>query len=205
MRLFRGMKSRRGRELASSQKIQKRFAGPENVERYKTRSALCELDEFIAAFTHDRVPPHLVEARNAIYAAETIEELEYYIRSPYKVVRDAARDEARLKQGLAPIPDPGSYTFRWGQLTDTTLKSQQMGPEETFDSPVERFNVEDHKLARRPGKLAGSVHKDYTGYRHHLQARFRDEGLVDKASIETADYNPMLPVIRNPNDSQENT
>jgi len=188
------MRSRRGRELSISQEFQTRMAGRDQLGRYKARSALYDLDDLIAAFTHDRVPVELVEARNAIRNADTIEELQVHLRSPYKIVRDAANDEMRLKQGLPPNSDMGSYTYRWGQITTIRVASQQMGPEGTTDSRSERFNLEDHQLARASGNLAGTVHWDYKRYRHHLQAGQRYDQVVTRASIERAERSPYMPI-----------
>lgn len=166
----------------------------DKLGRYKVRSALYDLDDLIAAFTHDRAPEELVEARNAIRSANTIQELSSYLSSPHKIVRDAANDEIRLKQGLPPNSDMGSYTYRWGLITSIRTASQQMGPEGTTDSRVERFNIEDHHLARVPGNLAGTVHWDYKRYRHHLQAGQKLDQVVTRASPERAERSPYMPL-----------
>lgn len=176
------------------------MAGRDQFGRYQARSALYDLDELIAAFTHDKVPTELVDARNAIRNAQTIEELQAYIKSPYKIVRDAANDEIRLKQGLPPNSNIGSYTYRWGQITTIRVASQQMGPEGTTDSRVERFNIRDHYLSRVPGNLAGTVHWDYKRYRHHLQAGQRLDQVVTRASIERAERSPYMLIPVDDND-----
>lgn len=188
------MRSRRGRELAPTQILQAKIAGKDSLERYYKNTALLDLGELIAAWTHDRAPQALVEAHNTLVQARTPEEVSPYLRSPYKIVRDAANDQIRLMNGQAPNSYTGSYTFRWGQATVLRVASQQMGPEGTFDSRSERFSIEDHKLARDPGNLAGSVHDDYTGYRHHLQSGSRWDGNVNRASIEKAYRPEQLPI-----------
>lgn len=183
------MRSRRGRELVPTQILQANIAGKERIERYYKNAALLDLGELIACWTHDRAPQALVEAHEALLMARTSKEISAYLRSPYKIVRDAANDQIRLLNGEPPNSYTGSYTFRWGQATVIRIASQQMGPEGTTDSRTERFNIEEHKLARNPGNLAGSVHEDYTGYRHHLQSGSRWDATVDRVSIEKT-YRP---------------
>lgn len=195
------MRSRRGRELAPTQILQANSAGKDRIERYYKNTALLDLGELIASWTHDRAPQALVEAHEALVMARTPEEASPYLRSSYKIIRDAANDQIRLMNGETPNSYTGSYTFRWGQATVIRIASQQMGPEGTFDSRTERFNVEDHKLARNPGNLAGSVHDDYTGYRHHLQSGSRWDTTVNQVSIEKAYRPEQLPIDVPPKDT----
>lgn len=190
MSLKYSMKSRRGRELTLTRHQIFDPQRTDSINRYSVHSAINDLDEFIANYTHDKVPLELIEARDAIRKATTIGELSLFLSSPYKIVRDAANDEMRLKSGLPPNSDMKYYSYRWGALTSIRMASRQMGPQQTFDSRVESFNIKDHDLARVPGLLAGSVHDDYAGHNlnHHLHARRLKDETLKQASIERAEH-----------------
>lgn len=192
------MDSRRGRDPTQNN-IDPTYIDQDKIGRYKSRSALHLLDQFIANYTHDRTPQELIEARNSIRAAlnskKPLKALHNWTTHPFKIVRDAALDEINILNGIPPNSDFGSYTYRWGMITDVRLASMLMGPEERFESRAERFEVADHELSRRPGKLAGSVHSSYRGYKHHLQARLNDrDGVATRANGERAQKPENFPI-----------
>lgn len=192
------MESRRGRDPTKNN-VNSTYIDQDKIGRYKSRSALHLLDQFIANYTHDRVPVDLVEARNAIKIAlkssNPKEQLHNWTSNPYKIVRDAALDEINILNGIPPNSDVGSYTYRWGMITDTRIASMLMGPEERFESRTERFEVVDHELSRKPGNLAGSVHLSYRGYKHHLQARLNDrDAVATRANGERSQKPENFPI-----------
>ena len=192
------MSSRRGRDPTKNNVVST-YVDQDRIGRYKSRSALHLLDQFIANYTHDRVPLELVEARNAIRRALNSENpedvLHNWTNHPIKIVRDAASDEINILNGIPPNSNMDSYTYKWGTITDTRIASMLMGPEERFESRVERFEVSDHNLDRKPGRLAGSVHDSYSGYKHHLQARLNDrDAVATRANIEKAQKPEKYPL-----------
>lgn len=176
------MRSRRGRELVFPSK-NKPQPNSDFLEHYYSKSAIHLLDEFIAAFTPDRVPLPLVEARDKIRTSNDIQELQGFQQSPYKIVRDAAEDKVRLLNKQPPQISSSGSDPRWGQITDGRIAPQIMAPMGHFESRHFSFDPHSHDLARTPGRLAGNVDESYLSFTHHLQARrLKDEAIVQAQS-----------------------
>ena len=159
---------------------------------YEAISMLPLLDEYIASFTHDRVPAGLAEARDAIRRAKTADEVSIHLLNPHKIVKDAATDKLRILNNQPPVARNITHFARWGQIYDGRIAPQLMAAPGHFASRSESFNVVEHGLGRVPGNLAGSVSESYTAFTHHLQSRVLTEETVKQAD-PYAMQKPKMP------------
>lgn len=187
------MRSRRGKELFPNQKLQNQIGEKETLLYYESISAIPRLDEYIAAFTHDRVPQELLKSRDAIKKAKKPEEISEFLLSPYKIVKDAASDKIRILNKLPPNSKSAIWFSRWGQIVDGRIAPQLMAAPGMFASRNETFNAVEHGLGRVPGNLAGSVSESYEAHTHHLQARLLGgDGDLKQTNSDTR-VKPKMP------------
>ena len=187
------MKSRRGREILSSQESLSQTGEKERLLEYEANSAIPRLDEYIAAFTHDRVPQELLKSRDAIKKAKKPEDISGLLLSPYKIVKDAANDKIRILNKLPPNTKSATWFRRWGQIVDGRIAPQLMAAPGMFASRNETFNAVEHGLGRVPGNLAGSVNESYEAHTHHLQARLLGgDGDLKQTNSDTR-VKPKMP------------
>ena len=156
------IESRRGRQIQPSSEKSAPFSSKDQQMQDSARSAKQALYDFVSHMTEDRIPPLLKQALVVLETAKTIEQFSVLLRSPYKIVIDAASDEIRILQGLPPnsyysLPRAGVEPFQNKTMSlPGATRQWELNPRD------ERFDLQAHGL----GQKSGTVHETYERATH---------------------------------------
>lgn len=174
--------SRRSREIIpNTNRNVSEMSEKARFQQQAMTSAKYILQDFLAKFTHDRIPQGLQDGLNAIQNAKTLNDLLAIQMSPYKLIRDAVQDEIRVMQGLSPNSATSvMYSGRDLDLNANTMSIFCSTVRQTELHPVnESFRLQDHDLTNK----RGSVHETYQSFTHDLnQPIDGGDGVVKQAS-----------------------
>lgn len=173
-----GMASRRGRDLQQvPEEAYNSLTPKERWNFQRATSARYLLQDYIARYTHDRVPPALLEALYIIENARTPEDLGTIQNHPWKIVRDAVQDEIRVMEGKVPNSQTGHQSQSFGTVLDSRMSNATATGRQTDVAPKEeRFDVTVHDLGKSPPR--GTVHTSYPRLSHSLTRRGDNDGVV---------------------------